>query len=225
MEATLNETKYLSWIYSFQFEKKLKITPKLLKDKSRTKPSSVTEMIQKLAHKNYIIYRPYKDVEITDEGKHIALKNLRINRMWQTFMCKSLELNWSQLSDFNYEIPESSESLISFIESKMEYPRLNPFGEYIPNHQLKIIPQEKLNLSDIKPKEHFRIIGLETTDEKILKELDELGMIPFANGKILTVDVFDKSITLKLNNEKKILNYETANYILVKKLSNPLTFF
>ena len=49
-------------------------------------PVSVNQMIKKLAESDFVVYTPYKGVELTAEGLAISTKILRRRRLWEVFL-------------------------------------------------------------------------------------------------------------------------------------------
>ena len=60
------------------------------------KPSSVTDMLKKLAEKKFINYQKYKGTSLTKKGKLIALSIIRKHRLWETFLVEKLDFGWDK---------------------------------------------------------------------------------------------------------------------------------
>ncbi len=52
----------------------------------KIRPSSVTEMIQRLVRKNIVEHEPYKEVRLTSRGKHMAKALMRKEKILQEFL-------------------------------------------------------------------------------------------------------------------------------------------
>ncbi len=52
----------------------------------KLKPASVTEMLQKLAEKGYVKYKPYRGAKLTKKGAKIAKKMVRKHRLLERFL-------------------------------------------------------------------------------------------------------------------------------------------
>ncbi len=55
-------------------------------------PSSVTEVIQRLAKNNYIFYEPYKGVTLAEKGLKLANKIKRKHRIVEVFLSEYLHI-------------------------------------------------------------------------------------------------------------------------------------
>ena len=225
MLITQNELQYLSWIYVNQIEKKQKITPAKLVKLSATKPSSVTEMIQKLAKKGLIIYQPYHQVFLSEIGVKAALKEIRFKRLWNTFLAHNLELNWKELHQFSQKTPQYSSELEEKIDKTLNFPRLDPFGGIIPNNKLQIIPQNKIVFKDLKPNESFQIIGIVNDTEIVFNELDQLKIYPKTIGKVKSSDIYTSNTTILISKEEIKIPKSLQTEIWVKKTNSDFSLF
>jgi len=79
------EENYLKTIYNLGLSNSKSVNTTLIAKNLETKPSSVTDMIQKLAEKELINYEKYKGVSLTFNGKKIAVEVVRKHRLWEVF--------------------------------------------------------------------------------------------------------------------------------------------
>ena len=89
--TTSNVEEYLEAIYSFEEEHKPATTTEMA-NRLRVSAPSVTEMLQRLAKKGYVLYEPYKSVTLTDEGRRVAKKILRKHRLLELFLHSLLNI-------------------------------------------------------------------------------------------------------------------------------------
>jgi len=89
-KVTVNEGKYLKLIYRKQQEELSKVGTTLIAKTARVRPSTVTEMLQKLAEKGLLRYKRYYGVELTEEGIAEAKKLLRKHRLLETLFVNAL---------------------------------------------------------------------------------------------------------------------------------------
>lgn len=96
---TEGESHYLITIYREQKEESEKVSTTSIAGKFDVSPATVTETLQKLSKKKMLKYKPYKGVELTEQGLSEARKFLRKHRL--------LELLFSE--SFGYDPGESCE--------------------------------------------------------------------------------------------------------------------
>jgi Mn-dependent DtxR family transcriptional regulator len=57
--------------------------------------ASVTDMLKRLSAEGLVHYEPYRGVELTPEGRRLALRTLRRHRLWEMFLVRYLGFSWS----------------------------------------------------------------------------------------------------------------------------------
>lgn len=75
---TLSEENYLKTIFHLYQEEKEPVSTNAIAERLATKPSSVTDMMKKLATKNLINYQKYQGVTLTERGmkkRHLSCAN------------------------------------------------------------------------------------------------------------------------------------------------------
>ena len=90
--------EYLRAIYEFNEKGELAKNTDLA-ERLDVAPSSVTQMIQKLADKGLVIYRPYRGTMITGRGDVIARRVVRKNRLLARFLHSFLGLRRDKAHD------------------------------------------------------------------------------------------------------------------------------
>ncbi|MEI7906328.1 MAG: metal-dependent transcriptional regulator, partial [Bacteroidota bacterium] len=96
--ASEQSENYLKNIYKLSSGEG-KVTTSSLSDKLQISPASVSEMIKKLAEEGTLTHTPYKGVELTDEGKKLALRIIRKHRLWEMFLVEVLHSRWDEIDD------------------------------------------------------------------------------------------------------------------------------
>jgi DtxR family transcriptional regulator, Mn-dependent transcriptional regulator len=81
--------EYLESIYSI-LEDGSEVSTTELASRLRVKPSSVTQMLKKLAGEGYILYRPYHGVSLTVKGFSAASRMKRKHRLLECFLHDTL---------------------------------------------------------------------------------------------------------------------------------------
>ena len=121
-----------------------------LAEHTQTKAASVSDMLRKLAEKNYINYRKYQGVTLTVEGQQIALAVIRKHRLWEVFLVEKLGFGWDEIHDIAEQLEhidskELTESLDKFLGS----PKFDPHGDPIPDAKGKMPSVSYQKLSEI----------------------------------------------------------------------------
>jgi len=72
---SFSEENYIKWIYRLSNGGKDTVNTSALAEHMKTRPASVTDMVQKLAEKRVVNYEKYRGVHITDGERHGAGDN------------------------------------------------------------------------------------------------------------------------------------------------------
>ena len=62
-----------------------------------TRPASVTDMLRRLADKGLLDYEKYRGVQLTAEGRRLALLTIRKHRLWEVFLVQQLGFHWDEV--------------------------------------------------------------------------------------------------------------------------------
>jgi DtxR family Mn-dependent transcriptional regulator len=130
---------YLKTVYELSQNGK----PVSTSDISRTlevAPASVTEMLKKLAEKNYVEYSPYHGTTLTSDGRRIAEKTARKHRLLERFLHDVLKIDNVKVHKEACEMEHSlsddaEESLCRFLRHPDRCP---DDGKIIPPCDLQI---------------------------------------------------------------------------------------
>ncbi|MGB9521752.1 MAG: metal-dependent transcriptional regulator [Anaerolineales bacterium] len=88
---TETETKYLMLIYRKQVEGSSDVSTTSIAKIFKVRPATVTEVLRNLSKKRLLVHRPYRGVELTEEGKREARKLLRKHRILEVLFADLLK--------------------------------------------------------------------------------------------------------------------------------------
>lgn len=124
---TSSEGRYLKAIYRNQVEGDDKLTTTNLARIFNVRPATVTEMLQRLADKFWIRYKPYYGVGLTDEGIAEAEKQLRKHRILEVLFVNLLDLDTEKAYDEASKLDHyCSPHLINSICRVYDHPEICP---------------------------------------------------------------------------------------------------
>lgn len=213
------EENYLKAIYSIGLSNAKSVNTTLISERLKTKPSSVTDMIKKLAEKELVNYEKYKGVTLTHSGKKIAVGIVRKHRLWEVFLVNNLNFNWDEVHDIAEQLEHiQSETLVNKLEKFLNFPKHDPHGDPIPDRNGNIAHHKKIMLSSIEVNNNCIVIGVKDSSSSFLKFLNNANI---KLGSVLTViskEEFDKSILIKNNNLSISLSHQISKNLFVKNL-------
>ncbi len=134
MKLNSSEENHLKAIYFLQETKAIRASTSAIAKIVRTNASSVTDMLKKLAAKNYIIYKRYHGVSLTPLGKSKALFIIRKHRLWESFLVNKLNFSRAEVHEIAEELEHiKSEKLVSALDKYLGCPKVDPHGAPIPD--------------------------------------------------------------------------------------------
>ena len=128
-----SEEDYLKAVYHLQKENS-SVSTNAIASYLDMKPSSVSDMLKKLAEKKYVNYLKYKGTSLTNKGKLVALTIIRKHRLWETFLVDKLGFGWAQVHSIAEQLEHiNSEELIDKLDEFLLFPKYDPHGDPIPS--------------------------------------------------------------------------------------------
>jgi len=176
---------YLKTIYHHTEWQDDRITPSQLAAVLGLAPSSVTEMVQKLAAQGLVTHRPYGPVSLSPAGERRAASVIRRHRLIETWLVREFGYTWDEVHD-EAEILEHSISdrLLERIDERLGHPRFDPHGDAIPDAS-GIVHREPFVLLSEAPSGHEgRVLRVSDRDPALLRALEDAGVVV---GAIVTV--------------------------------------
>ncbi len=189
-----------------------------LAEHTQTKAASVSDMLRKLAEKNYINYRKYQGVTLTVEGQHIALAVIRKHRLWEVFLVEKLGFGWDEIHDIAEQLEHiDSKELTDSLDRFLGSPKFDPHGDPIPDAKGKMPSVSYQKLSEVPLNQSVVMMGVSVHSPAFLQHLDKYQITLGCNLKVLEISEFDKSYGILLNeNISLFVSNEVARNLLVK---------
>ena len=138
--------------------------------------SSVTEMVKKLVAQGLVVHEPYGAVELTPEGRALALQMVRRHRLIETWLVQRMDFAWDEVHD-EAEILEHamSDRLLNALDDQLGNPVRDPHGDPIPDrHGVLHLPPAVL-LADAP--DGGTIVRISDRDPLLLRHLEAEGIV------------------------------------------------
>lgn len=191
-ETLMNHTTpaaedYLKSIYAHTEWQSEPITPSVLALRLGVAPSSVTEMVKKLATAGLITHVPYGPLTLTDAGVLRATAVVRRHRLIETWLVREMGYDWDQVHD-EAEVLEHaiSDRLLEAINARLGFPAHDPHGDPIPGADGAVSRTPAILLADAGPGHLGTVLRISDRDPGILRDLAANTIGP---GTVLTVVV------------------------------------
>ncbi|WP_309640041.1 metal-dependent transcriptional regulator [Flavobacterium sp.] len=214
---TLSEENYLKTIYHLTSATDTEVSTNAIAEKMETKASSVTDMLKKLSEKDWIHYKKYQGVSLTEKGQLAAKMIVRKHRLWEVFLVEKLHFAWDEVHDIAEQLEHiKSEQLINKLDNFLGNPTKDPHGDPIPDSNGKIIAIEKVLLSEVLPDQKCQCIGVKDSSAAFLKYLDNNKIALGTSIKMLSKEEFDLSLKIEIDLKEMVISHKIASNLYVK---------
>lgn len=211
------EENYLKIIYHLS-EVSYPVLTNAIAERIQTKAASVTDMIKKLSEKELVNYVKYQGVTLTEKGKVTAVNIVRKHRLWEVFLVDKLNFKWDEVHDVAEELEHiQSNLLVERLDEFLDFPRVDPHGDPIPDKHGNFAEMAFIKLSKLKPSDKGTITGVSEHSSSFLKHLEKLGLTLGKKIEIVEVLEFDGSVELLVESQKTNISREVAKHILITK--------
>jgi len=217
ISLTPAEENYLKAIYHLSEGGKKSVSTNDISHEMKTKPASVSDMLRKLANKQVIDYRKYYGLQITDEGKKIALQIIRKHRIWEVFLVDKLKFSWDEVHEVAEELEHiKSPLLMQRLDEFLGHPKFDPHGDPIPDEFGDLKSRPRLPLNELELHDAGQIVAVRDSSAAFLRYLDKVGAYIGARIKVVDKIDFDGSVEILVDNKKNLfMSREVAENILI----------
>lgn len=205
------EENYLKAIYHLSNNGEESVTTNALAEEMQTTPASVSDMIRKLSKKEVVNYKKYQGVNVSEEGKLIALRVIRKHRLWEVFLVEKLDFNWDEVHDVAEQLEHiKSPLLIQRLDEFLGFPQYDPHGDPIPDENGLFTESKREPLSQMQIGITGIVVAVEDSGTAFLKYLDKVGIS--IGTKITVEDIieFDGSMDIIIDQKKSITVSKTV---------------
>ncbi|RUP84325.1 MULTISPECIES: metal-dependent transcriptional regulator [unclassified Kocuria] len=147
--------------------------------------STVSEALKKLTAQGLVTRPAYGVVELTEQGRAVAVHMVRRHRILEMFLATELGYTWDEVHD-EAEVLEHAvtDRFIDGLDAKLGHPRTDPHGDTIPSPDGAVTPPPAVPLPDVAGPAHARVARVSDEDPETLRVLSRAGIGP---GSVLRV--------------------------------------
>jgi len=140
---------------------------------------SVSGMVKRLSEMGLIEHVPYRGVQLTNQGRHAALKMIRRHRVLELYLTRHLQYNWDNVHSEAERLEHAvSDDLIERMAAALGDPRYDPHGDPIPTAAGDIEETELVPLSEAAIGSELELRQVGTQDPARLRYFAEQGLVP-----------------------------------------------
>ena len=216
-ELSFTEENYLKAIFSLSRKSNTAISTNHLAEKLDTKPSSITDMIKKLADKKLVNYKKYQGVSLTKKGKLTAISIIRNHRLWEVFLVDKLDFKWDEVHDLAEQLEHiKSNQLIERLDSFLNHPTHDPHGDPIPDKNGNIELRNSEPLANAEVGTNSIVVGVHDSSSEFLKFLDKFSIKLGSKIKVIQKEDFDDSMLIEVDKSQFSISHQVTKNLLIK---------
>ncbi len=174
---------------------------------------SVYEMIRRLQELSFVIYTPYKGIELTKEGEAEAIRLVRAHRIWEVFLTETLGFSWQDVHQEAEQLEHaSSELLLERLYDFLGQPKECQHGNPIPNFKGQVKRVKYPSLWEATVGQSF-VLRRVIDDYELLSYLQDEGIELHQTLDVVQVNPFQELLHVTLNDRVVIISKKIASMI------------
>lgn len=173
---------------------------------------SASEMLKRLGEEGYITRSDDGTVLLTPEGRPLAHTVLLRHRLVERLLTDVLGMPWHEVHSEAHRLEHAISARVEeALAQRLGFPEFCPHG----HPMCPIDPRDLRSLSQTEADEEVGIAQISETEESILTYLDDIGVRPGQNIKVLTDPGGGGPMRLETSSGTVSLGREAAGYVHV----------
>ncbi len=207
---------YAKAIYSLQRRSDQPVTTTALAERLGVSPASASGMVRRLGEIGLTEHQPYKDVELTDAGRAVALEVIRHHRLLELLLA-DMGVPWDRVHD-EAEVLEHhiSEELEALIAERLGDPTHDPHGDPIPAADLTLDEGTTVTLDQLEPGQRGRFVRVSDSDPEMLRYLSGLGLAPGEQLELIGREPFEGPLNVAFAGRQQPLGVALAKAMRIE---------
>ena len=214
---SLTEENYLKAIFHL-LDSENQVTVNELSKFLQIKMPSVNSMMKKFADKNWVIYETYKPIKVTELGRKEAAIVVRKHRLTEMFLVEKMGFGWENVHEIAEQLEHvHSEDFFDKMDEILNFPKVDPHGEPIPDKDGIIITQNLKKLSECKVNDMVILTSVTFSTDDFLNYLNQRNLALGEEILIKNIEKFDGSMQIEFSDRTEVLSKMVCEKLLVKK--------
>jgi DtxR family Mn-dependent transcriptional regulator len=192
-------------------------------------PGTVTSMLKTLAETRtgrrkrpaLVVYKPYEGVQLTSEGRRLAVRMLRRHRLIELFLVQTLNLTWDRVHEEAENMEHAvSDYLVDRIDEFLGRPQVDPHGDPIPTAQgdMRGDAGAAVPLTTCRPGTRIRVVRVTNQGPEFLRYLSDAGFELGAEGIVEENNREAGIVTTRLADGTVPMAHASAQSLLVEEI-------
>ena len=150
-------------------------------------PGTVTTMVKAMAAQGLMEHESRQGVRLTPVGRALALVVLRKHRLVETFLVRTLKMDWSEVHDEAEALEHAvSNRVLERIDEFLGHPTADPHGDPIPNQEGVIADTAtQVTMQGCAINKSLRVTRILDQSPDFLAYVQDTGLKPGTRVKVL----------------------------------------
>jgi DtxR family Mn-dependent transcriptional regulator len=172
-------------------------------------------MVKRLSELGLLEHLPYKGVQLTAEGRRVALRMVRRHRLIESYLVEFLGYSWDTVHSEAERLEHAvSDTLVERMAAALGHPSVDPHGDPIPTADGAIEEPATTPLAVLEAGDTAEIVRVVENDAERLRYLASLGLKPGAMLTVLERQPFGGPLTIETRGEIQVLGQALALVLL-----------
>ena len=179
-------------------------------------PGTATTMVKSMHREKLLDYKPRVGVNLTKEGRDLAIRMIRRHRLIEVFLVEVLHLDWGEIHQDAEELEHVvSDRILDKIDELCNYPEYDPHGDPIPAADGTYKHIQHKSLMDCPMGKDLSIQRILDQEPTFLKFAMDNGFTPGAKIKVLQRCSIAGAVSIKNSSGQMSLGTKVAEKIWV----------
>jgi len=193
------------------------VTNNALAERLGVTPACSSGMVKKLGELGLVRHAPYRGVQLTEQGRELALEVVRHHRLLELYLAESLGVPWDRVHD-EAEVLEHvlSEELEELIAGQLGNPTHDPHGDPIPTPDGRLPEQPTKRLDELPVGARGRFVRVSDSDPEMLRYLSDRGVRPGHDLEVVDRQPFEGPLSVRFGEDVHVLGGRLARAMRVE---------
>lgn len=183
----------------------------------RVTPSTVSANLKKLNRDGFIRYAPYGSIELTAQGRAVAIAVVRRHRILEAYLAQCLGLSWDQVHDEADRLEHSvSDLVLDRMHAALGRPERDPHGDPIPTTDGLLARDDSYPLGDAEEGSDVIVVRVSDRSPAVLRYLHDRKIVPGTHLHVAEVSADAGAITAIAEHASIELSTQAASALLVR---------
>jgi DtxR family transcriptional regulator, Mn-dependent transcriptional regulator len=205
---------YLKAVYRLSPEGRPASTSEIARLLELSAPS-VSGMVKRLSELGLLEHLPYKGVQLTEEGRRVALRMVRRHRLIESYLVEFLGYSWDTVHSEAERLEHAvSDTLVERMAAALGHPSVDPHGDPIPTADGAVKELATTPLAVLEVGDTAEIVRVAENDAERLRYLASLGLRPGTLVTVLERQPFGGPLTIETRGEIQVIGQALALVLL-----------